>query len=104
MDLCLTALDVDEAAGDAGFLIQCHHVGGREIGGFVGCGFGCERFAADHRDRSLRIERDELEAGAEILDDVVDRVAAAPGDDLVEVLRRSEEHTSELQSLMRISY
>src|SRR3546814_15609539 len=84
IDLFLTALDVDEAAGDAGFLIQCHHVGGREIGGFVGCGFGCERLAADHRDRSLRIERDEVEAGAEILEAVVDGVAAAPGRTLVQ--------------------
>src|SRR3546814_3899154 len=32
------------------------------------------------------------------------RVAARPADDRHQCLRRSEEHTSELQSLMRISY
>src|SRR3546814_16274049 len=78
IDLFLTALDVDEAAGDAGFLIQCHHVGGREIGGFVGCGFGCENFEADPRDRSLRIARDELADGAELVNTAVDHVAPAP--------------------------
>jgi len=31
-----------------------------------------------------------LDAGAEILDDVVDRVATAPGCDLVEILRAVE--------------
>src|SRR3546814_15783958 len=86
IDLFLTALDVDEAAGDAGFLIQCHHVGGREIGGFVGSGFGCARFASDHPDRRLRIDRAELVAGAAILDDVVDRAPSPPGDPLFAVL------------------
>ena len=67
VDVPLRAFDVDEAAGDAGFLVQRHHVGRGEIDGEVHSVRGREGFAADHRDRGLRIERDELEARPEAL-------------------------------------
>jgi hypothetical protein len=79
-------LEVDESAGDAGLLVEDHDVGGGQLGGGVERILGRERLPADHRDGGLRIKGHQLEAGAEVLDHVVDRVAA-PRDDLVEVLR-----------------
>src|SRR3546814_3420153 len=75
----------------------------RLVGGAVG---------VEHRlvDQALVVGVEALDRGAQRLDDGVDRAA----DTLAEVavaavaqlhgLERSEEHTSELQSLMRISY
>src|SRR3546814_5003843 len=62
----------------------------------------------DHADRALRLERLEQRAGGHGDGDaggVVDRAGAqVPGVEVAGEQDRSEEHTSELQSLMRISY
>src|SRR3546814_4226039 len=50
--------------------------------------------------RGARQGRASIEAGTGI-DDAADRAGSG---NRLEILRRSEEHTSELQSLMRISY
>src|SRR3546814_10881607 len=46
----------------------------------------------------------EMLAGAFALDRRLARIVAHEGEPLLAQMRRSEEHTSELQSLMRISY
>jgi hypothetical protein len=46
--------------------------------------------APDHRDRGFGIERHQLQARSCVLDQVIDRIAPTPADDLVEILRAQQ--------------
>src|SRR3546814_8425647 len=59
----------------------------------------------DHRDRAAFGEHGvDVERAAAVEDRAGDQAAVVDGDRLHRLRPRSEEHTSELQSLMRISY
>src|SRR3546814_2185900 len=82
------------------------------LGGFTGCtqallaGARAERRAADKTDWQAMIadERAKRLAGIDAAADEVEAAVVAEERALAELQKRSEEHTSELQSLMRISY
>ena len=91
IDLRLVAFDELVAARCAGFLVQHHDVERGEARHPVHRRLVHQCFAPDHRNRGLGVERHQLEAWPEVFDDVIDRFAPAPGDDLVEILRAKQD-------------
>src|SRR3546814_10583378 len=97
--LCRRAADAGRAAGDHGGLsVQSGHV----MGPFVGIAQASDYAAAAVAARSGSfLNRSWKISGAQLLSRTC---TSAPPSASLPRLTRSEEHTSELQSLMRISY
>lgn len=82
--------DEDETAREARLLVEDCDVGRSELRDFVHRLLIFESLLAYHGDRGFRIEGDQLQAGAEIFDEIVDGIPAAPADDPIEILRAEQ--------------
>ncbi|MNQ51931.1 hypothetical protein D3C85_659320 [compost metagenome] len=85
--LVCAGLHVDGTRAHAALLVDGADVGGQAYRRFAHAGLAGEGVLADDAGAALGVQGDQFQAGLDVAGDVLHRGEAAPGDDLLQVLR-----------------